>query len=162
MVTELTTAQIWAMLEQVKDPEIPAVSLIEMGIIRDVNVVENCVTVIMTPTFSGCPALAVMEEEIRASILALGAEQCHVQKQFNPPWTSDWISNEGRRKLKEFGLAPPRRHGGQIEIVLFEPAVCPRCQSSDTSLKNDFGTTLCRSIYVCNRCQEPFEQFKAL
>lgn len=162
MVNDLTSKQVWAALDPIKDPEIPTVSLIEMGIIREVAVVENCVTVTMTPTFSGCPALNVMEAEIIERVTELGAEQCHVQKQFNPPWTSDWITDEGRRKLKEFGLAPPHKHGGKIEIVLYEPVTCPHCNSTDTTVKNEFGTTLCRSIYVCNNCQEPFEQFKAL
>lgn len=162
MVIDLTREQVWAILDQIKDPEIPAVSLIEMGIIRDVVVVENCVTVTMTPTFSGCPALDVMASEIVKSLMQVGAEECYVHKQLNPPWTSDWITDRGRAKLKEFGLAPPPRHGGKIEIVLAESASCPHCNSSNTAIKNTFGTTLCRSIYVCNSCQEPFEQFKPL
>ena len=153
---------VWTTLTSIKDPEIPAVSLIDMGIIRDVTVTENSVTVTMTPTFSGCPALAVMEEEIIAKVIAIGAEHCHVHKQFNPPWTSDWITDAGRRQLKEFGLAPPHKHGGKIEIILHETVSCPRCDSVNTTVKNEFGTTLCRAIYVCNGCKEPFELFKAL
>ncbi len=159
---KISAKQIWTLLETIKDPEIPAISLIEMGIIRDVSIDGKSVTVIITPTFSGCPALTVMEEEITAKVTEAGAEECHIQRQLNPPWSSDWISDEGRRKLKDFGIAPPHRHDGKIEIVLYQTVNCPHCNSTNTTVKNEFGSTLCRAIYLCNDCHEPFEQFKAL
>ena len=160
--TPMTKEQIWRALDDVMDPEIPTVSLIDMGIVRAITLADNAATVIMTPTFSGCPALTVMESLIVEKLTALGVESVQVQKQFNPPWTSDWITAEGRRKLKEFGLMPPRQHGGNIQIVLYDSPSCPYCDSANTSIKNDFGTTLCRSMHYCNACQQPIEQFKAL
>lgn len=159
--------QLWQALTEIMDPEIPVISLVEMGIIRDIQRIDDNVTVTMTPTFSGCPALLVMEELIVEKMAELGVEECHVQRQMNPPWTSDWITEAGRAKLKEFGVVPPQRHGGKIEILLYDSIDaasigCPYCNSTNTERKNDFGPTLCRSIWYCNACQQPFEQFKAL
>jgi ring-1,2-phenylacetyl-CoA epoxidase subunit PaaD len=159
----VTAAEIWQGLEEVKDPEIPVVSLVEMGIIRDVTVGEDGrVVVKMTPTFSGCPALHVMRADIEKKVMALGATAVSVETVLSPPWTTDWISDEARQKLKEFGLAPPMKHGGNLEITLYDLAACPYCDSNNTSIKNTFGPTLCRAIYYCNDCRQPFEQFKAL
>ncbi|MEK6573073.1 MAG: 1,2-phenylacetyl-CoA epoxidase subunit PaaD [Chloroflexota bacterium] len=159
MVT-LTAEQIWRALDDVKDPEIPVVSVVEMGIVRDVAVSDGKVTVTMTPTFSGCPALHVMKADIEKRVRELGADDVEVKVTITPPWTSDWITEEARAKLKAFGLAPPPRHGGNTEIFFLDVATCPYCGSNDTSIKNTFGPTLCRTIYYCNSCQQPFEQFK--
>lgn len=154
---------IWAALAEIPDPEIPPVSLVDMGIIRDVAVAEDGhVTVTMTPTFSGCPALHVMRQDIVRKLHELGFTDVTVETTLHPPWSSDWISDAGRARLKAFGLAPPPRHGGQIEVVFYDPVSCPYCDSADTTVKNDFGSTLCRAIYYCNSCQQPFEQFKPL
>lgn len=153
--------EVWEALEAVKDPEIPVVSVVEMGIVRGVEVAQQSVTVTMTPTFAGCPALRVMEEEIAAAVAALGVEPV-VETVLSPPWSSEWISAEARHKLKEFGLAPPPRHDGNLPVTFYEPVPCPRCDSKNTIVKNTFGSTLCRAIYFCNECREPFEQFKAL
>ena len=161
-----THEQIWAALGQIMDPEIPVVSLIEMGIIRDVAWDEDGTNgraeVTLAPTFSGCPALYEMETMIHEALNRLGIADVVVHKQLNPPWTSDWISDEGLVKLKQFGLNPPGRHGGNVALTFFDPVACPRCDSTHTTLKNSFGTTLCRAIWVCNSCLEPFEQFKPL
>ncbi len=159
---ELTESAIWEALESVKDPEIPVVSLVEMGIVRNVRVRDGKVTVSMTPTFSGCPALDVMRTDIVDCLHLLGISDVSVETVYTPPWTTDWISEEAREKLKEFGLAPPPYHGGRLEVTFYDLAACPYCDSKDTSLKNSFGPTLCRTIYYCNECQQPFEQFKAL
>jgi ring-1,2-phenylacetyl-CoA epoxidase subunit PaaD len=153
---------VWRALEDVKDPEIPVVSVVGMGIVRDVEVDGDAVTVKMTPTFSGCPALEVMRREIAERVRGLGAASVEVETVLYPPWSSDWIDDESRRRLKEFGLAPPGRHGGRVEVVFFEPVACPRCGSTNTTIRNSFGATLCRAIYTCDACQEPFEQFKPL
>lgn len=162
MDTALSAETIWQTLDSVKDPEIPAVSLIEMGIIRDVTLHDDGVTVTMTPTFSGCPALHVMENDIVAALTDLGIDSVTVERQLSPAWTSDWITDEGRAKLKAYGLQPPGKHGGNLVMTFFDPVSCPRCDSANTSLKNSFGPTLCRAIWVCNDCREPFEQFKPL
>lgn len=159
---DLTTRQVWQTLEGLKDPEIPVVSIVEMGIVRDVHVDGERVNVKMTPTFSGCPALHVMEREIATCLYQMGFNEVRVDVVLQPPWTSDWITDEARSKLRKFGLAPPAKHGGRIEVTFYEMASCPYCGSKNTSLKNSFGSTLCRSIYYCEDCQQPFEQFKAL
>lgn len=159
---DVTEEAVWRALEDVKDPEIPVVSVVEMGIVREVAVDGGRVTVKMTPTFSGCPALHVMKSDIEQRVHELGAEDVVVETVLHPPWTTDWITDEARQKLKAFGLSPPQKHGGNLPVTFYEPAACPYCDSKNTTVKNTFGPTLCRAIYYCNDCQEPFEQFKAL
>lgn len=159
----LDSDSVWQALQDVKDPEIPVVSVVEMGIVREVVVTaDNTVLVKMTPTFSGCPALHMMKEEIEKRVRQMGAAAVHVETVLYPPWSTDWITPDARAKLKHFGLAPPPQHGGRVEIILYDAATCPYCDSSNTTLKNTFGPTLCRTIYYCNDCQQPFEQFKPL
>lgn len=162
MTQTLTEEQVWQALKEVMDPEIPVVSLVDLGVVRDVQVEGDRVTVTMTPTFSGCPALAVMQQALREKVLALGAAEVEVRTVLEPAWSSDWIRPEAREKLRKFGLAPPPVHGGELNIALEEPVACPYCGSYNTTLKNSFGSTLCRAIYYCNACQQPFEQFKPL
>lgn len=153
---------VWQLLDQVKDPEIPVVSVVEMGIVRAVKVFEDRIQVTMTPTFSGCPALQAMQTDIKNSLSAAGYAKVEIRITHNPPWTSDWITPEARQKLKDFGLAPPPVHAGNFEILLLDTVACPYCDSVNTSVKNTFGSTLCRAIYYCNDCQQAFEQFKPL
>ena len=156
-------SQIWKALEQVKDPEIPVVSVVEMGIVREVVVADDGVEVTMTPTFSGCPALDVMRRDIETAVRQLGIQQVTVNTVLHPPWSTDWITDEAREKLRQFGLAPPQKHGGDlISVAFLDVAQCPRCNSKNTVIKNSFGPTLCRMIYYCNDCQDAFEQFKPL
>jgi ring-1,2-phenylacetyl-CoA epoxidase subunit PaaD len=164
MSTKNVTEQaIWEALEEVKDPEIPVVSLVEMGIVRDVSVSGDGVTILFTPTFSGCPALHVMKEEIRQKVTMLGFDSVAVETVLSPPWSSDWISDAAREKLRQFGLAPPPKHDGDlISVAFLDVATCPRCDSSNTVIKNSFGSTLCRMIWYCNDCKDAFEQFKPL
>ena len=159
---ETARGRIWKALEDVKDPEIPVISVVEMGIIRDILVEGKHVTVSMTPTFSGCPALHIMKRDIEACVRQLGWSHVTVKTALAPPWSSDWISDVGREKLRAFGLTPPNRHGGRAELIFHELATCPYCNSKNTSLRNSFGPTLCRMIYFCNDCVQPFEKFKAL
>ena len=156
-----TLEQIWLALHEVKDPEIPVVSLVEMGIVREVKIENEKAIITLTPTFAGCPAMHVMKREVEERVGAMGVE-VEVRTSLTPPWTSDWISEEAREKLKSFGLAPPLKHNGDINVILLEEASCPRCKSKNTTIKNTFGPTLCRAIFYCNECQEAFEQFKAL
>jgi ring-1,2-phenylacetyl-CoA epoxidase subunit PaaD len=153
---------IWQALEAVKDPEIPVVSVVELGVVREVSVDGDAVVVKMTPTFSGCPALHVIEREIEAKVRSLTTGEVTVETVLYPPWTTDWITEGARQKLKDFGLSPPMRHNGRLEITFYNLADCPYCDSANTTIKNTFGPTLCRAIYYCNNCQQPFEQFKAL
>mgnify|MGYP001209490975 CR=1 FL=1 len=155
-------ADIWQTLQSVMDPEIPVISVVEMGIVREVEVTPEGVTVTMTPTFSGCPALDVMRRDIESAVRGLGVESVTVRTVLNPAWSTERISEPGREKLRRFGLAPPPRHDGDVTVTFFEPVACPRCGSTNTSLRNAFGPTLCRMIWYCNECQDAFEQFKAL
>jgi ring-1,2-phenylacetyl-CoA epoxidase subunit PaaD len=163
MLMTPTAEDIWRALETVKDPEIPVVSVVEMGIVRAVAIDAGEVRVTMTPTFSGCPALDVMRRDIETAVRALGVARVTVQTVLHPPWSTEWISAAGREKLRQFGLAPPPRHAGDpVAVAFFDLAECPRCGSTNTSLRNAFGPTLCRMIWYCNDCQDAFEQFKPL
>lgn len=162
MAEALTSETIWALLGEIKDPEIPVVSLVEMGIIRQVELDDEAVRVSMTPTFSGCPALKVMQAAVEERLLQAGAKRVEVTFSNRPAWSSDWISPEAREKLKSFGLAPPPQHGGNFQLDLLDVVTCPFCDSKNTVLKNSFGSTLCRAIFYCNSCQQPFEQFKPI
>lgn len=159
----LTLDSIWHTLAEIPDPEIPVVSLVEMGIVRGVELSpDGGVTVSITPTFSGCPALEVMKRDIATRLREMGFEPVVVRTVLAPAWTTDWITEEARGKLKSFGLAPPPKHGGDFAVLLFEPVACPYCDSENTTLKNNWGPTPCRMIFYCNNCQQPFEQFKPL
>lgn len=157
------TERIWQALAQVPDPEIPVINVVEMGIVRDVQVEGGKVVVTMTPTFSGCPALHAIREGLEQAVRGLGFSKVEVRTVLFPPWSTDCITPEARAKLERYGIAPPRPTSefGLIQLEL-EPVRCPRCGSLDTTVKNTFGPTLCKSIYVCNVCREPFEGFKTL
>jgi len=150
---------IWQALETVTDPEIPVLTVVDMGIIAAVRVDGARVTVEVTPTFVGCPAVDVIRENIKKAITDLGEPDVAVNLVFDPPWTADRMTDEGRRKLKEFGLAPPIR--GLVQVGLSPPSVrCPYCDSALTDLESAFGPTLCRAIYYCRDCRQSFEHFK--
>jgi ring-1,2-phenylacetyl-CoA epoxidase subunit PaaD len=161
--------RVWDALTEVPDPEIPAVSVVELGIIRSVEADAGRIRVEMLPTFVGCPALEVIRGSI-AERLAGMAPEVEVEATFAEPWTSDRITPEGRRKLRESGFAPPppagppRRAGEALfPTITTRPAArCPFCGSRDTVMENPFGPTLCRAIHWCNQCRQPFEQFKAV
>jgi ring-1,2-phenylacetyl-CoA epoxidase subunit PaaD len=162
MTPAISREKIWDALDEVPDPELPVVSLVELGIIREVDILDESVQVTMTPTFSGCPAYEVMAADIEACVQRLGIPEVQVHVSHDPPWTSEWITEPARQKLKAVGLVPPPRHSGDFIQVLIDPVACPHCNSENTSLQNSFGTTPCRMIYTCNNCLEPFELFKPL
>jgi ring-1,2-phenylacetyl-CoA epoxidase subunit PaaD len=157
-----TTDQVYLWLDAVKDPEIPVLSLVDLGVITNIQLGENSVDVEMTPTFVGCPAIDLMKSEIVEVIRQQGIENVNVTVSLKQPWTSDRISEKGRLALKQFGLAPPPSASLIDDIDLLEHAVCPRCNGTYTELRSPFGSTLCRSIHYCNTCRESFEQFKPL
>jgi ring-1,2-phenylacetyl-CoA epoxidase subunit PaaD len=158
----ITVAQIYEWLEEVKDPEIPVLSLVDLGVITDIQLLDSNVKIEMTPTFVGCPALDMMKQEIKEVLLKRGIKNISINVTFRKPWTSDLISEKGKHALKQFGLAPPPSREIFTELEVLEHATCPRCNGTDTELKNAFGPTLCRSIHYCNTCREAFEQFKPL
>lgn len=164
MVTATTIEEsVWRVLESVADPEIPAVSVVDMGMIRAVELHGTTARVILLPTFTGCPAVPVIREDIAAAVASVaGIEEVRVEVSFDPPWTDDRITEQGRAKLKDFGLAPPTGEGPVLigSIGLPQKAICPFCGAADTRNESLFGPTPCRAVYYCNSCRNPFEQFK--
>ncbi|MBA4490198.1 1,2-phenylacetyl-CoA epoxidase subunit PaaD [Paracoccus sp. S1E-3] len=162
-------AQIWDWLAEVPDPEIPVISLTDLGIIRDVGWQGNTLVVTVTPTYSGCPATAVINLDIENHLRAKGIDQIRLERRLSPAWTTDWISDAGREKLRAFGIAPPIDGTGADGHVLTRVGAltgsnlvvaCPRCQSNDTRRVSQFGSTPCKASWVCNACLEPFDYFK--
>ena len=154
---------VWDALAGVPDPEIPAVSVVDMGMIREVVAVDGKTTVVVLPTFTGCPAIAEIVSDVRSAVERVeGAGTVEVETSFDPPWTTDRITEDGRKRLTEFGLAPPTGNAPVLitEIGLPKAAKCPFCGSTDTKNENPFGPTPCRALYYCNACRNPFEQFK--
>jgi ring-1,2-phenylacetyl-CoA epoxidase subunit PaaD len=154
---------IWDALADVADPEIPAVSVVDMGMIREVSVTTGRTRVVVLPTFTGCPAIEEIVTDVRSALKNIdGVGEVEVETSFDPPWTTERITEDGRRKLKEFGLAPPTGKGPVLltQIGLPTRAECPFCGSTNTHNENPFGPTPCRSLYYCNECRNPFEQFK--
>lgn len=161
----LSREEVMAILDDVMDPEVPALSVVELGIIRDVAVDEDGVTVTVTPTYSGCPAMPVIEQDIEAALKSHGVERLEVRTSYSPAWTTDWMSAEAREKLRAYGIAPPgpADHDAPIAIGRRRPAVrCPYCGSAGTELRSEFGSTACKAIHVCQSCNQPFEEFKAI
>ncbi|MBX2896657.1 MAG: phenylacetate-CoA oxygenase subunit PaaJ [Cyclobacteriaceae bacterium] len=152
--------QILHILETVRDPEIPVLSLVDLGVITAVTVEGNTVLVKMTPTFVGCPAMDYMKAEVETVLQQQGYEP-RVEITFEKPWSSDLISEKGKAALKKYGLAPPPDSTLFTDLEILETA-CPRCNGTHTELKTPFGPTLCRAIYYCHTCKEAFEQFKPI
>ena len=157
---------ILTILDTVKDPEVPVLSVRDLGIVRDVAVdADGVVAVTVTPTYSGCPAILVIENDITVAIEAAGFGPVRVTTTFSPPWTTDWILPDARARLKAYGIAPPGRAeaGGLVQLMRARPAVqCPYCDSLDTEVRSEFGTTACKSVCWCRSCRQPFEEFKAI
>lgn len=147
-----TREQIYEILEQVSDPEIPVLTVVDMGIIREVNLEGPIPEIIITPTYSGCPAMDAISMDIRMKMLEHGVGQVKISNQLSPAWTTDWMSESGKSKLNAYGIAPPSPANKEIS--------CPRCGSSNVSCLSDFGSTACKALYQCQDCKEPFDYFK--
>jgi ring-1,2-phenylacetyl-CoA epoxidase subunit PaaD len=152
VATTISKAQVYEWLADVPDPEIPVLSILDLGIVRDVTV-EEAVTVTLTPTYSGCPATEAIESDVLAALKGHGIGDVAIKRVLSPPWTTDWISEDGREKLRRYGIAPP---SPSREIA------CPQCESMDTELVSEFGSTACKASWRCRECLEPFEYFKCL
>jgi ring-1,2-phenylacetyl-CoA epoxidase subunit PaaD len=160
----LTPSQAWEALRAVPDPEIPAVSVCELGIVREVRTEAGTVTVVVTPTYSGCPATEAIATSIREALTHAGAARVEIETRLSPPWTTDWIAPETAEKLRTYGIAPP---GAAVpdgpRPLLFVPRIaCPRCRSQHTERLSEFGSTACKALYRCLDCREPFEYFKPI
>lgn len=164
-MTQITEQKVYEWLADVTDPEVPVLSILDLGIVRKVSVEELgkdvSVTVTITPTYSGCPAMDVISIGIRMALASHGIKNIIVEPQLSPAWTTDWMSEEGKVKLKAYGIAPPNRKAFQ-PLGLFEEdnVSCPRCGSEETELVSQFGPTSCKALFKCLSCKEPFEHFK--
>lgn len=159
----ITEAYIWKILEEVPDPEIPVLSVLDLGIVRAVNFLDDdSIEVVITPTYSGCPAMDMIAVNIKSVLQEKGIEKVKVTSVLHPAWTTEWMTEEGRSKLKAYGIAPPIK-GSQDKGALFaseRTVECPQCNSSDTRMVSQFGSTPCKALYQCNNCKEPFDYFK--
>lgn len=157
----MTKEEVLETLKNVKDPEIPTISLVDLGIVTGVEVNSKDVSIVLTPTFAGCPALKIMEDLVRDHLSSLSYfDKIDVKTTFDTQWTTDLITEEGRKALLKHGLAPPVRHEGALDLEVLSDTACPYCNSRNTELKSPFGPTLCRSLHYCNNCMQAFEGFK--
>lgn len=160
MVSE---SHIWQLLEEVFDPEVPVLTVVDLGVIRSVKVAEENVHIIITPTYSGCPAMKVIEEDILLKLKENGIEKVSIELTLSPAWTTDWISEKGRKNLLEYGIAPPVDEIDKGVLFAKPPVIaCPLCKSKNTRMISQFGSTACKAQYQCNECLEPFDYFKCL
>jgi ring-1,2-phenylacetyl-CoA epoxidase subunit PaaD len=159
----VTTNQIWQFLEEVSDPEIPVLTINDLGVVRDVQFDGVSCKVIITPTYSGCPAMQMIEDQIKEKLHEKGIEKIEVELTLSPAWTTDWISDQGRSKLREYGIAPPENEVDKSVLFAEPPTVpCPLCGSKETRMVSQFGSTACKAQYQCKECLEPFDYFKCL
>ena len=154
---------IWSLLEDIKDPEIPVLSIVDLGIVRDVAVTDELVTITITPTYTGCPAMDMIAASIKMELMANGFRDVKVESVISPAWTTDWMTEKGKQQLKEYGIAPPNPRQQVCNDKLFAPdeaVQCPHCDSWHTRRISEFGSTACKALYQCQDCQEPFDYFK--
>jgi ring-1,2-phenylacetyl-CoA epoxidase subunit PaaD len=150
--------ELWDLLDAVKDPEIPAVSLWEMGILQDIQVQDEKVVVTITPTYSGCPAMTVMAEDLQLALTAAGHSESSVVSRLSPAWSTSWMSEEAQEKLRVYGIAPPGAGCAGEDVSIH----CPRCSSAEVRKLSEFGSTACKALYQCGSCGEPFDFFKPI
>ncbi len=160
MITELSEAAIWAQLNTVKDPEIPVLNIVEMGMITHVQIGDENISITMTPTFVGCPAIQYIKKQICEAVQPLSDLPVKVIVDLETPWNSDRMTAESKEKLEKFGIAPPPFLEEELTAEMLDKVRCPHCKSTDTTLRSSFGSTLCRAIRFCFSCKQGFEQFK--
>lgn len=160
-----TKEEIWEFLKEIPDPEIPVITIEELGVLRNVEIDKQKVIVTITPTYTGCPAMKAFEDDIISLLKSKGVLNVEVKMIYSPAWTTDWMTSEAKEKLRKYGIAPPV-DGTADKGVLFAsgPKIveCPRCKSQKTTLKSQFGSTACKALYTCNDCLEPFDYFKCI
>jgi ring-1,2-phenylacetyl-CoA epoxidase subunit PaaD len=162
--TKHNTAFIWAILNEVQDPEIPVISIIELGVVRNIIIHDNAVEVVLSPTYSGCPAMKQMEEDVIQKLNENGIYNVKIVMQYAPAWTTDWISDAAKEKLRLYGIAPPDHSSiSKAELMGKTKVVkCVKCLSENTIMISQFGSTACKALYKCNGCLEPFDYFKCI
>ena len=150
----------WDAAAQVVDPEIPVLTIADLGVLREVTVTAGGVEVAITPTYSGCPAMNMIALEIEIALQRAGFADPPVRTVLSPAWTTDWMSEQGRQKLREYGIAPPQPGGGRRALFGVQQVACPQCGSDDTEVLSEFGSTSCKALWRCRSCREPFDYFK--
>jgi ring-1,2-phenylacetyl-CoA epoxidase subunit PaaD len=162
MNTTLSIDQIWDILNTIPDPEVPAISIVELGVVRNVEVTGNGLMITMTPTYNGCPALKAMEDEIIIALQKEGITEVHFKMIYKPAWTTDWLSDATKKKMEDYGIAPPEGPAAAHFLPFSEKTdvKCPFCKSADTKITSQFGSTACKALYFCSHCHQPFEHFK--
>lgn len=163
----LTRDSLWSILSEVYDPEIPVLNVVDMGIVRSVEMDSDKITVTITPTYSGCPAMNEIENEIRKKLTETGVDSFDIRTDFSEVWTTEWMTQEAKQKLKEYGIAPPSKTISNDEFLAElknsqKIVPCPWCDSLDTFMQSEFGSTACKSQHYCNECDQPFEHFKCI
>ena len=165
-MTTLSRDELFGILDEVKDPEVPVLSVVELGVVRDILPDDAGVTVVLTPTYSGCPAMHVIEREVVAALERHDLGRVRVKTVYAPAWTTDWLSDAARRKLEAYGIAAPGPAPRDDELVPLrrraQVVACPYCRSTRTRIESEFGSTACKSICYCEDCRQPFELFKAI
>lgn len=153
---ETDKEKIWALLNQVCDPEVPVLTIMDLGIVRDIKINGEEIEIVITPTYTGCPAMDMIAMNIRLALIENGYKNIKITSILSPAWTTDWMSEDGKRKLKEYGIAAPNK---RFEIPT-DGVECPQCNSTNTKLISEFGSTACKALYQCSDCKEPFDYFK--
>jgi ring-1,2-phenylacetyl-CoA epoxidase subunit PaaD len=149
--------KIWELLQSVTDPEVPVLTILDLGIVRDVKINNDEVEIIITPTYTGCPAMDMISMNIRLALIENGCTKIKITSVLSPAWTTDWMSETGKQKLKEYGIAPPWSSASTDQEPIIQ---CPQCNSTNTKLISQFGSTACKALYQCQDCKEPFDYFK--
>ncbi len=160
----LTEKKIFEILSDIPDPEIPVINIIELGILRNVKIENDTYIITITPTYTGCPAMKVIEDDIKLKLKKTGIEKVKIELVYSPAWTTDWITEEAKEKLRKYGIAPPLHSTIDKGILIGKPKVlkCPQCNSQNTEMISQFGSTACKALYKCLDCKEPFDYFKCL
>lgn len=164
MPAKITKEQIFKLLSEIPDPEIPVINIIELGILRDVKYDDGLCTVVITPTYTGCPAMRVIEDDIKIKLKEIGINNVKVELVYSPAWTTDWISDEAKEKLRAYGIAPPEHSSMDKSLITGKKRNlrCPQCDSESVTMISQFGSTACKALYKCNNCKETFDYFKCI
>ena len=157
--------KIWNLLAEIPDPEIPVLSIHDLGIVRKIDEIKDEIIVTITPTYSGCPAMNRFEADIVTTLNKYGYARVSIETTYDPPWTTDWLSEEAKKKLQDYGIAPPEQKTTDKAALLVDDrksVTCPQCRSTNSKMISQFGSTACKSLYQCNECMEPFDYFKCI
>ena len=158
--TKFSEKEIYDLIAGIPDPEIPVITIEDLGILREVKVTTDKIIISITPTYSGCPAMNAIEKDIKEILNRFDVGPFEIKTVFSPVWTTDWISDEAKEKLRVYGISPPEKSSNDINVLLNRQLHCPRCNSTNTELISQFGSTACKALYKCKDCLEPFDHFK--